>query len=48
MNILKKIKSNGFIAVVSMLVLTVMSNSTCAFYAYQAKLPEEAKKLRKF
>lgn len=48
MNVFKKIKINGLIAAISMLVLTIMANSACAFYAYQDKLPEEAKKLRKF
>ena len=45
MNVTAKIKNNGFIA---MVVVTLLANSTCAFIAHQAEMPESAKKLRKF
>lgn len=48
MSFFKKIKNSGWVAAVSLAVLSVIANSTCAFYAYQDKLPEEAKKFRKF
>lgn len=48
MNVMAIIKSNGFIAAIAMAVVTLMANSTCAFIAHQAEMPEGAKKLRKF
>lgn len=48
MNVTTKIKNNGFIVAIAMLVVTLLANSTCAFIAHQAEMPESAKKLRKF
>ena len=48
MNVTAKIKSNGFIAAIAMVVVTLLANSTGAFIAHQAEMPESAKKLRKF
>ena len=48
MNVMAKIKNNGFIAAIAMVVVTLLANSTCAFIAHQAVMPESAKKLRKF
>lgn len=48
MNATAKIKCNGFIAAIAMAVVTLLANSTCAFIAHQAEMPEGAKKLRKF
>ena len=46
----EKIKPIFFIGVANILMLfTFFSvNTTCVFYAHQEKLPEKAKKLRKF
>ena len=48
MNVTTKIKNNGFIAAIAMVVVTLLANSTCAFIAHQTEMPEGAKKLRKF
>ncbi len=48
MNVTAKTKNNSFIAAIAMLVVTLLANSTCAFIAHQAEMPEGAKKLRKF
>lgn len=48
MNVTTKIKNNVFIAAIAMVVVTLLANSTCAFIAHQAEMPESAKKLRKF
>lgn len=48
MNVTAKIKNNGFIAAIAMVVVTLLANSTCAFIAHQAEMTESAKKLRKF
>lgn len=48
MNVTAKIKNNGFIAAIAMVVVTLLANSTCAFIAHQAEMLESAKKLRKF
>ena len=48
MNVTAKIKNNGFIAAIAMVVVTLLANSTCAFITHQAEMPESAKKLRKF
>lgn len=48
MNVTAKIKNNGFIAAIAMVVVTLLANSACAFIAHQAEMPESAKKLRKF
>ena len=48
MNVMAKIKNDGLIAAIAMIVVTLLANSTCAFIAHQAELPEGAKKLRKF
>ena len=46
MNVKAEIKNNGFIAAIAMVVVTLLANSTCAFIAHQAEMPEGAKKLR--
>lgn len=48
MNAVTKSKNNGIIAAIAMIVVTLLANSTCAFIAHQAEMPEGAKKLRKF
>lgn len=48
MNVKAKIKNNGLVAAIAMVVVTLLANSTCAFIAHQAEMPEGAKKLRKF
>lgn len=47
---MKKItlKSAKVLASLALGVTTMTANSTCAFLAYQPKMPEGAKKLRKF
>ncbi len=45
---ISKLKIGNIIPALAVAVVTVMSNSTCAFIAHQAKMPEEARKLRKF
>lgn len=41
-------KFGGCIAVLSLGVTTIISNSACGWLSYQEKMPETAKKLRKF
>ena len=48
MNVTAKIKNNSFIAAIAMVVVTLLANSTCAFIAHQAEMPEGAKKLSKY
>ena len=48
MNAVAKNKNNVIIAAIAMVVATLLANSTCAFIAHQAEMPEGAKKLRKF
>lgn len=48
MNVMAKIKNNGLVAAIAMVVVTLLANSTCAFIAHQAEMPEGANKLRKF
>lgn len=48
MNTVAKNKNNGIIAAIAMVVVTLLANSTCAFIAHQAEMPESAKKFRKF
>ena len=38
----------GSVAVFAMLITTLSANTTCTYAAHQPKLPESAKKLRKF
>ncbi len=45
---LLKLANCNVIAALALTVVTVMANSTCAFIAHQAEMPEDAKKLRKF
>lgn len=45
-NLSKKISS--LVAFLSLLAITLNVNLTCDYWAYQPKLPENAKKLRKF
>jgi len=42
------VKVNGLVARVALLVTKANVNSTCPFAFHQPKLPESAKKLRKF
>lgn len=42
------IKFGSMFAALAMVVTTFTMNSTCAFLMHQPKLPESAKKLRKF
>lgn len=39
---------NRGLAIFALVLTTVTVNSTCAFFAYQEKLPDSAKSLRKF
>ncbi|MDR0918847.1 MAG: cyclic lactone autoinducer peptide [Oscillospiraceae bacterium] len=41
-------KVNRLIAKVALAVAKVNANSTCPYFTHQPKLPEAAKKLRKF
>jgi len=41
-------KFGGFVATFALIVTTLNVNTTCAYFAHQPKLPESAKKLRKF
>jgi len=41
-------KINDLIAKVALAATVSNVNTTCDYWAYQAKLPESAKKLRKF
>lgn len=38
----------GVIAAFALVITTLNVNSTCVYFAHQPKLPESAKKLRKF
>jgi len=42
------LKYGSFVAALALLVTTMTENSACIFYMHQEKLPESAKKLRKF
>ena len=42
------VKFGGCIAVLTMMVTAATVNSACVWFTHQEKLPEEAKKLRKF
>lgn len=42
------LKFGGIFASLALVVTTVTANSTCVFIMHQEKLPENAKKLRKF
>lgn len=41
-------KYSGVIAAFALVITTLTSNSTCTYFLYQDKLPETAKRLRKF
>ena len=41
-------KFSGVVASLALFVTALNVNATCAFIIHQPKLPEEAKKLRKF
>lgn len=41
-------KYSGVVAAFAMVVTTLVANSTCIYIMYQDKMPESAKKLRKF
>ena len=41
-------KYSGAIAAFALVITTLVSNSTCTYFFYQDKMPETAKKLRKF
>ncbi|MEG2429222.1 MAG: cyclic lactone autoinducer peptide [Oscillospiraceae bacterium] len=41
-------KYAGAIAGLALMVTSLNANSTCIFYLHQPKMPENAKKLRKF
>lgn len=45
-NLIKKY--SGAIAAFALVITTLASNSTCTYFFYQDKMPETAKKLRKF
>ncbi|MGN0621969.1 MAG: cyclic lactone autoinducer peptide [Porcipelethomonas sp.] len=47
---MKKIlmKYSGILAAMALVFTTMTVNSTCTWVTYQEKLPEAAKKLRKF
>ena len=47
MNVTAKIKNNGFIAAIAMVVVTLLANSTCAFIAHQAEMPESRSEERR-
>lgn len=42
------LRFGNILAAVAIAVTTVNANSACVFVIHQAKLPDEAKKLRKF
>lgn len=44
----KKVKNESILASVAKKITTSTANSTCIFLAHQPKLPNSAKKLRKF
>ena len=41
-------KNSTVLAALAIAVTTLTANLTCVFYAHQSKMPEGAKKLRKF
>ena len=41
-------KYSGTLAAMALVFTTLTANSTCTWVTYQEKLPEAAKKLRKF
>lgn len=41
-------KYSGALAAFAMVVTTLVANSTCIYIMHQDKMPESAKKLRKF
>ena len=41
-------KYSGVVAAFAMIVTTLVANSTCIYILHQDKMPESAKKLRKF
>ena len=41
-------KYSGALAAFAMVVTTLVANSTCIYLMHQDKMPESAKKLRKF
>jgi cyclic lactone autoinducer peptide len=41
-------KANHLLAKIALAVTKANANTTCPYYAHQPKLPEAAKKLRKF
>jgi cyclic lactone autoinducer peptide len=43
-----RFKFAGMVAGVALLLTTFNMNSTCIYIAHQPKLPEQARKLRKF
>ena len=42
------VKFGGFMSAIALTLVTAISNSTCTWYIYQEKMPEQAKQLRKF
>lgn len=42
------LRFSGMISVLALIITTTSANVTCGYYAYQPKLPENAKNLRKF
>lgn len=42
------IKYGGMFAAFALVITTMTANSTCCFCIHQPKMPETAKKLRKF
>lgn len=41
-------KHSTVLAALALAVTTLTANSTCVYYLHQSKMPEGAKKLRKF
>lgn len=42
------LKYAGMMAALALVITTISANTTCIMTVYQEKLPESAKKLRKF
>lgn len=42
------LKYGGFLAAFAMVVATINANTACVFIMHQDKMPESAKRLRKF
>lgn len=42
------LKYGSYVAALALLITSMTENSACIFYMHQSKLPESAKKLRKF